>query len=223
MTEQIEKWVRRGGMLAALSVLVSSGCQSAGTQSNSAEPRSVSKSTGWTQKSVMPSEPSFPEGFICCNLHYEDDWISDSNYADLPMIPAGTTAKVTRYGRHRAHADIAGKPMRLGHDYGRGRETLQQWTAKMIVAEDPKLKIETYPQAIQEAIKQGRLSVGMTKEQVIISVGYPMTSENYSLDATVWRMWMSSFRKYQVMWGPDGRVKEIVPDPGTGDIMIYKP
>jgi hypothetical protein len=33
-------------------------------------------------------------GFACCNLRYEGDWISDGNYAVLPMLPAGTPIKV---------------------------------------------------------------------------------------------------------------------------------
>jgi len=223
MIERIEKWARHAGVLTALGVLVLSGCQSAGTKSPPAEQASGSKPTGYEQKSAKPSEPALPQGFTCCNFHHEGDWISDSNYATLPMIPAGTPAKVTGYGRHRASADIGGKKMRLGHDYGRDQETLQQWTAKMIVADDPKIKIATYPAAVQDAIKQGRLSPGMTKEQVIISVGYPLTNENSSLDGPIWRMWVSSFGEYQVVWGADGRVKEIAADPGSRAIIVYQP
>jgi outer membrane protein assembly factor BamE (lipoprotein component of BamABCDE complex) len=111
----------------------------------------------------------------------------------------------------------------LGLDYGREKETLQQWTAKMIVTDDPNIKIASFPDDIKNAIRQGRLTKGMTKEQVIMSVGYPLTSENSSLDARVWRMWVSSFEEYQVIWGSNGLVEEITGDPTALTIVVYKP
>ena len=199
--------------LAAIALLALTGCQTAGTSSSGAGSSTSAKS----------AKPELPQGYTCCNFHHEGDWISDSNYATLPMIPAGTPATVTGYGRHRAYAELDGRKMRLGHDYGREQQTLQQWTAKMIVADDPKQKIAGYPAAVQAAIKQGRIAPGMTKEQVIISVGYPLTSENAALDAPIWRMWVSSFGEYQIVWDGSGKVKEIAGDPLTRNIIVYLP
>lgn len=198
---------------AALVVLALAGCQSTGTTTTGAGSPPAAKT----------AKPELPQGYTCCNFRHEGDWISDSNYATLPMIPAGTPAKVTGYGRHRAYVEMDGKKMRLGHDYGREQETLQQWTAKMIVANDPKQKIAGYPAAIQAAIRQGKVAPGMTREQVIIAVGYPLTSENASLDAPVWRMWVSSFGEYQIVWDGAGRVKEIAGDPLTRNLIVYQP
>jgi hypothetical protein len=82
-------------------------------------------------------------GFACCNLHYDKDWINDGNYAELPMIAAGTPIEVVSYGRHRAYVKIDGKPMRLGHDYGRDQESLEQWVGKIVVSQDPRPRIES--------------------------------------------------------------------------------
>jgi hypothetical protein len=164
-----------------------------------------------------------PQGFTCCNFHYEKDWINDGNYAELPFIPAGTPAKVTNYGRYRAGVDIGGKPMRLGQDYGREQESLEAWVAKMIIPTDPKLKIATYPAAVQEAIREGRIMKGMTKEQVIISIGYPMTSETRSLNDNPWRYWVSSFGPYTVSWNAQGRVEEIAADSAVASMIVYRP
>ena len=223
MTDGIEYCGKRACVVVALTVMALAGCKSEGTKAPAADQASTSKPTGTTQKSTKPAEPSLPAGFTCCNFHYEGDWISDSNYTTLPMIPVGTPAKVTKYARHRAYADIGGKQMRLGHDYGRDQEKLEQWTAKMIVADDPKIKIATFPDAIKNAIRQGKIAKGMTKEQVIMSVGYPLTSENSSLDASVWRMWVSSFEEYQVIWGSDGLVKEIIGNPTALTMVVYNP
>jgi hypothetical protein len=83
--------------------------------------------------------------------------------------------------------------MRLGHDYGRKEESLEQWISKIVVEEDPAPRIASYPVEVQAAIKEGRVTLGMTREQAIVAIGYPLTSETPSLDSPLWRHWLSSF------------------------------
>jgi hypothetical protein len=176
--------------------------------------------TGCNQENIKPDEkPGMLSGYTCCNLHYEQDWINDGNYAQLPMIPAGTPIKVTEYGRYRAHVDIDGKPFRLGLDYGRDAETTEQWVAKLIVAADPKAKLAGYPTAVRQAIQKGQIMVGMSKEQVIMSVGYPLTNENPRYDAPYWRYWWSSFGEYDVHWN-GGQVSKVTGHPDTVELML---
>ena len=105
--------------------------------------RDVMASVGLAKPAPAPvgadGQPAFPrQGFACCDLHYDKDWINDGNYAELPMIPAGTPIEVISYGRQRAAVKVDGKPMRLGHDYGRDQESLDAWVNKFIVNEDPR-------------------------------------------------------------------------------------
>lgn len=176
--------------------------------------------TGCNQQNVKPSEdPGMLSGYTCCNLRYNRDWINDVNYGQLPMIPAGTPIKVTGYGRYRASVEIDGKPFRLGLDYGRTMETTEQWVAKQIVADDPKTVLAGYPAAVRQAIERGQVMIGMTKAQVIMSLGHPMTSENPRLDAPLWRYWWSSFGEYQVYWQGD-RVSKVTGHPQTLALML---
>ena len=170
-----------------------------------------------TQKDEAPLR----EGYTCCNFHYEGDWISDSNFGSLPFVPAGTPVKLKGYGRYRMHVDMDGKAMRIGQDYGRAQETLEKFAEKMIVTEDPRAKIAKYPAEVREAIRLGQVMIGMTKEQAIIAAGYPQTDETVSLDAPAWNYWASSFAPYVVMWGKNGRIKEIQTDPATRARMVY--
>jgi hypothetical protein len=174
---------------------------------------------GW-----FDSAPAAPlrEGYTCCNLHHEDDWISDSNYGSLPFIPAGTPVKLKSYGRHRLHVEMDGKEMRIGLDYGREQETLEQFAEKLIVAEDPRPKIARFPADVREAIRFSQVVAGMSKEQTIIAVGYPQRDETVSLDAPVWNYWASSFGPYRVVWGKNGRIREIATDPATHARMVYR-
>jgi hypothetical protein len=190
--------------------------------------RDVMASVGLAKPAPAPvgadGQPAFPrQGYACCALHYDKDWINDGNYSELPMIAAGTPIEVLSYGRQRAAIKVDGKPMRLGHDYGRDQESLDAWVNKIVVKEDPRGRIASYPAAIQEAIRQGKVMVGMSREQVIIAVGYPLTSENLSLDAPQWRMWRSSHGEYQLNFSRDGRLTSVTGDGSVTSLVVFQP
>jgi hypothetical protein len=156
---------------------------------------------------------TLPEGYTCCNLHHVDDWISDGNWSDFPIIPAGTPIKVVGYGINRAHVEIDGKAFRIGHDYGRAQEPLDQFVAKLVVKEDPRGRIAAYPDPIREAIHLGRLRPGMTREQALITAGYPATHRTPVLDAPVWTYWHDRLTSYEVTWDSAGRIQTIASRP----------
>ena len=169
--------------------------------------------------------PSYPrQGYSCCVLHYSKNWIDDSNYSGLPsMIPAGTPIEVVKYSGNEAAIKVDGKPMRLGHQYGREQEAFDQWVRKIVVNDDPRPKINSMAPTVQESIRLGKVMIGMTREQCIIAVGYPLTSENVTLDAPTWRMWRSSGGEYQLNFSRDGHLTSVTGDVETTYAMIYKP
>jgi len=63
----------------------------------------------------------------------------------------------------------------------------------------------------------------MTREQAIVSVGYPLTSENGSLDAAVWRIWRSRRGEYQLNFRPDGHLASVTADDDVTSAMLYRP
>ena len=58
----------------------------------------------------------------------------------------------------------------------------------------------TLPPKVREAIQEGKVIPGMTREQVILSVGYPPTHRTPSVDATVWNHWASRAGRYEIHW-----------------------
>lgn len=76
---------------------------------------------------------------------------------------------------------------------------------------------------MRDAIHQGKVSIGMTREQAIASVGYPLTSENSSLDATSWRIWRSTHGEYDLNFRADGRLDTVTGDDEVTNQMVYRP
>jgi hypothetical protein len=173
----------------------------------------------FAQRAVDPPLPQ-PEGFLCCNMRGSGDWISDINYTDAgqQLIPLGSPTKVTGYGRHRVFVTIDGKRQAIGNDYSRDLKP-EVFARRYVVSEDPRTKLAGYPAKVRQAIQAGRIGRGMTREQVLMAVGYPISSENPRLDATTWRYWVSSFSEYQVVFDDAGRVKDVVADPTLKHIV----
>jgi hypothetical protein len=161
------------------------------------------------------------DGFLCCNMRTDGSWISDSNYAEngKRIIPAGTPVKVTGYGRYRVKIEIngaGGKPEKqaLGNDYSRDLDNAA-FAKRYVVREDPRPKIAKAGEKTRKAIESARVTKGMTREQVLMALGYPISSENPNLDAELWRFWLGSFEQFQVLFDAKGRVKDVIGDPQT--------
>jgi hypothetical protein len=161
-------------------------------------------------------------GYTCCNFHYENDWISDANWSSMPMIPAGASIRTLEYGRYRILVEIDGRKMRLGLDYGR-QQSLADWARKLIVQEDPRAKIASWPAPVRAAVRAGKVALGMTKAEVIVSLGYPPMHETPSLDAPRWKYWHTGFGTFLVSWDGAGRVNDVIADPQTRYGVLYEP
>ncbi|ATA55888.1 cell envelope protein SmpA [Variovorax boronicumulans] len=159
-----------------------------------------------------PSPPPGPltDGFLCCNMRTYGDSISDINYDEqgTSIVPVGTPARITAYDFRFFNLDLAGKPQRIKNDYSRNI-TLIDFAKRYVVTEDPKRKIAGFPPAVGAAILAGKVMPGMTREQVLMALGYPVASENPSLDAPVWRYWRDSWSEFQVNFDAQGLVKDV--------------
>lgn len=164
------------------------------------------------------------DGYLCCNMRSDGSWISDINYIEdgKKLIPAGTPVKVTGQGRQRVDIEILGGRQALGNDYSRDLG-LNAFASRYVVKEDPSLKLATYPENVRAAVAGARLMPGMTREQVFMAVGYPVSSENPSLAAATLRFWTSSFAEFRVNFDERGLVTDVFADPETRRLVVYAP
>ena len=172
---------------------------------------------------VAASAEEKPAGFLCCNMRSDGSWISDINYDEngKHMIPVGTPIRVTGYGRYRVKVDIDGKSQAIGNDYSRDL-ALDVFAKRYVVADDPRIKIAGFSKKIQDAILSGRVTIGMTREQVMMSVGYPVSSENHNLDSKTWRFWLTSFGEFHVSFDDSDRVVEVAGDMDTKSKVLME-
>jgi hypothetical protein len=165
-------------------------------------------------------EPLFA-AFTCCNLHYSGDWVSDLNYSADTRIPAGSPIRIVDYGRWRLITEVDGKKIRIGLDYGRRQETLAQFARKLTIDKDLRFRMAAFPPIVQDAIRAAKVMPGMTKEQVVIAVGFPARHETPSVDSAEWKMWRTSRIPYTIRFDERGRVKDIDIDPESRSQVVY--
>jgi hypothetical protein len=176
-----------------------------------------------TTSAALAADPALPDpaqGYLCCNMRTDGGWISDANYAEngKQIIKLGTPMTVTGYGRYRVHVLLDGKKQDLGNDYSRDLDLLT-FAKRYLVTEDPAKKLAHFPPKIRKAIENAQVTPGMTREQVFMSLGYPISSENPKLDARLLRYWRSSFAEFQLIFDGD-RLKQIDTDPQTRNLVV---
>ena len=149
----------------------------------------------------------------CCNIHYETDEVNDANYFVGSTIPAGTPVQVQSMTGNSITFTAAGKKLTLVHSYGGNQESMQQYLNKILVPDDPKARLATFSRSAQQAIHDGRVEKGMTREQVIMSLGYPPTHRTASTSDNEWTYWYNRGVTYKVQFDNQGIVSNVVGRP----------
>jgi hypothetical protein len=178
------------------------GCQAVEklTKSESSEAKPEAKTA------AVPEQPLY----LCCNIRTESDWLSDGGYVTGRIMAAGTPVKLVETRRGVAYVEIDGRRFRLSNEFGNKFETLDVWLKKVLVPQDPTKAIASYPQSIQSMVKSGKITKGMTKQQVIVALGYPPAHANSSLDVTDWTYMHNRWGgRYIVQFDQAGRVRDV--------------
>lgn len=161
--------------------------------------------------------------YTCCNIHYEGDAINDANYSVGSLLPFGSSATVEKMTSDAITFRAGGTLLTLVHAYGRDQESAQQYFAKILVDSDPHAQFATYSKQVQSAITDGRVERGMTKPQVLMSIGYPPTHRTASTDMNTWTYWTNRWITYQVQFGDDGKVSNLIGNAPTRNEPIVEP
>jgi len=174
-------------------------------------------------KAASQAAPSLePEGrFTCCNLRYESDEVSDANYWVGETIPAGTPVKIESVKPHSVTIVAGDKKLTLKHEYGTKEESFEQYLQKILVRYDPRRRIGEFPDEVQSAIAKAKVERGMTREQVLVSLGYPPSHRTPSLQDLEWTYWYNRWITYKVLFDQRGKVTGVVGRPApTAEVEI---
>ena len=159
--------------------------------------------------------------FTCCNLHYDEKLITDENFLDWPVIPAGASVAVLGFRGNSADVIVEGRPMvfdvYVGKDLKPTKMRPQELAERYAVSDDPRIKIASYPPDVQSAVRASKVILGMTREQVLVSLGYPWVTQTSGVEERRWTYYATHEDEdmYVVVFADDGRVAAIEARPQT--------
>jgi SmpA / OmlA family len=151
--------------------------------------------------------------YVCCDLHYAGDDIDDANYWVGKIVPAGTPITIEKLTKNSVTFSAGDVHLTLTHQYGAKEETFFQYLGKVFVTEDPRPRIARYRPAVQRAIEHSKVEHGMTREQVLASLGYPPTHRTPSTKEREWTYWYNRWVTYKVVFDEAGKVTDVVGRP----------
>ena len=154
--------------------------------------------------STVPSPFDGQSRYLCCNLHYENPKITDVNYQQGALVPLGTRVTITKVQKQAATFEAPGfPPLTVVLKYGRGALNMDTFVNRLFVERDPKLKLKNVPKKTREMIEAGQVAKGMTRDQVLMSLGYPPAHRTPSLDSPQWTYWQNRWQSFIVDFDGD--------------------
>ncbi|MEM9069934.1 MAG: hypothetical protein AAGE52_15585 [Myxococcota bacterium] len=139
--------------------------------------------------------------FLLTNLHADGRRVVWSvNYTNPPgstTLPICTPVSIDRIGGREIRFTTLNNRVRYRYVLHRSaRAPLQQHLQRHFGSGCP--NIATMSPEDQSGIQQGQIYQGMTKQGVLMAVGYPPEHRTPSLDGDVWRYWSSRFGQFEV-------------------------
>lgn len=145
--------------------------------------------------------------FTRFSFHQEDEKYPITNYARGALVPINTPVKCIAMSGDKLTIRRLdnGTDIKVENVKKYSGKTITE-IARILLAEE-KTPIEELVPTLANAIRQGEMRKGMTKEQVIMARGYPPAHETPSLDGDRWVYWSSRFVKHTILFA-NGRLVE---------------
>lgn len=156
------------------------------------------------------------DGYLCCNLRLSGTWASDANSprSGGRVLRPGTKVIGLAYGSKQLDVEIEGTKISIGNDYSR-IIPMDQFAARWIVPKDPTPALQTWSAKIQQAVKAGRVTPGMNRNQVLMSLGWPTASSTPNIDDPVWSYTASNGYAFKVVYDERWLIKAVDADAET--------
>jgi len=147
-------------------------------------------------------------GYTCCNLRPDYGWVSSINMLGGPIVPAGEPVVLDTMKRSQYFfGTIGGDYISMRDDAARSKEDALRWARQIVVPTDPRVALANWSPEVQKAVYSAKVTVGMTRPQVLMSLSYPSRNDTKDLNASTWRYWtVQEDEPVDVLFGTDGTV-----------------
>ena len=133
------------------------------------------------------------------NLHAQGNVITSVNYQYPDMIPLCTPVNIESVDSRQAIFTVIATGQRYTYQFTRHlREPVDVHISKYFGGSCP--DYSSLPQQDQAGIQAGQVMQGMSKQGVLLAIGYPPDHRTPTLDQDVWTYWGGNRRAFQVQF-----------------------
>lgn len=127
--------------------------------------------------------------YLCCNIHFDQQKpeITDAIPSQGTLIPFGTRVEVQKVTKDTVRFEAAGHPpITLAYDHGSKAMPFGRYLGYLFVSDDPRLKLKKVPARQVKLIEKSTVAPGMSRDQVVMALGYPPGDRTPSLESSTW-------------------------------------
>jgi len=160
--------------------------------------------------SPVPNPLDGQTRYLCCNLHYEQTTVADVNYQQGALLPLGTRVQISKVTRNGVtfQPGGGGAPITVVLKYGRKNLDLDTFVNRLLVPKDPKLALARAGTKVRKQVESGVVEPGMTRDQVLMSLGYPPAHRTPQLSSPQWTYWQNRWISF-IVWFDGDKVSRV--------------
>ena len=146
--------------------------------------------------------------FTRVGFAYEKNIHKTTNYLKGDRVPVNTEVRLLNKSGNRITIETVGTKEKVDilNIERHSRVSIDSIQARYLSA--AKTPESEFTPAFLKDIEAGRVVMGMTRKDVIASVGYPPAHATASLDQNSWHYWVNRFKTTVVVF-QDGKVSEV--------------
>jgi len=163
---------------------------------------------------VCAGDPSGKTYYTMANIWYEHpEKIYSTNYHKGTILPVGTKISVVGFDKEKIRFTVSDSGMIFTYIHVRKHSSItmeelfdRYFSNKNIMAQES--IFNNLATAEQKNIKNGTIDVGMSKDAVLMTYGYPPSHKTPTLDSNMWTYWRDRFRRVLVYF-ENGKIVNI--------------
>lgn len=155
--------------------------------------------------------------FLKVNIHYQDNGkdckASYANYTNPgqghKILSVNTPVQIKKWKKGFIIVDTkANTDILFEYNEPRMQMSVEEYLNKITSASE--IDLDKLSDADRKGVKDGLASVGMTKDGVMMALGYPATHKTPSPDSNRWIYWTNRFGTIAISFDGNGIVTEII-------------
>jgi hypothetical protein len=141
-------------------------------------------------------------------IRYEKGTHLTTNFRRGGLIPVNTPIKLLNIDNKTIEVELdhSGQTLLIKNVQKHTGDDVYQAFDKLFASR--KVNLSKFTRLEQEHIQSGTVAKGMSKEAVIVAIGYPPITETASLNSDTWVYWSSRFNRFNVHF-KNGKVGDI--------------